>query len=181
MVDRRVYKFIQMAPFSDKIVFLDTEFTTLDPYEGEIISIGLVTPEGKELYLELEYKGECSDWVKKNILQKLNGQKISREEARRKIKEFIGNSKPFMISYVNSFDVIYFYKLMKGEEEAFFWLPIDFASILFGHGIDPESYSNNNMEMARNLGVDVKKYVQHNALDDAKLLRDVYFKFIKTT
>ena len=49
-----------MKSFSDNIIFLDAEFSTLDPYEGEILSIGLVKLNGDNLYLELEYNGPLS-------------------------------------------------------------------------------------------------------------------------
>jgi len=163
-----------MKSFSDNIIFVDTEFSTLDPYKGEILSIGLVKSSGEELYLELEYNGECSDWVKENILPTLNGPKISREEALAKIKKFVGDSKPFMVSFVNSFDVMYLYKLIKltKNQDPFFWIPIDFASIMFSQGLNPENY----LDFASSLGIDVKEYKQHNALDDAKLLKEVYLK-----
>jgi len=48
------YKF---NPFSKNIIFLDTEFSSLDPYKGEMLSIGLAKLDGSELYLELEYEG----------------------------------------------------------------------------------------------------------------------------
>ena len=56
------YKF---KPYSKNIIFLDTEFSSLDSNKGEILSIGLVKLDGKELYLELEYDSPVSDWVKK--------------------------------------------------------------------------------------------------------------------
>jgi hypothetical protein len=49
------YKFY---PYTDNLIFYDSEFSSLDPYEGEILSIGMVKPNGQELYLELEYEGE---------------------------------------------------------------------------------------------------------------------------
>lgn len=32
--------------FSDNIIFLDTEFSSLDPYKGEMLSVGLVKVNG---------------------------------------------------------------------------------------------------------------------------------------
>jgi hypothetical protein len=93
-------------PFSDNIIFLDTEFSSLNPYRGAILSIGLVKLDGEELYLELEYNGEVDEWVKNNIIPTLKGPKISREEARRRMKEFVGDRKPYMVGYVNQFDTI---------------------------------------------------------------------------
>ncbi len=171
--------FYSMKPFSKNIIFVDTEFSDLNPYKGEILSIGLVKLNGKSLYLELEYNGEVSDWVKKNTLPTLTKRKLSREEAKKKIKKFVGNKKPFMISYVDNFDSIYLYKLFNIKEFPFHWIPIDFASIMFGAGINPENYHDNKMKFIRQLGINPKKYKQHNALDDAKLLREVYLKFFK--
>lgn len=37
-----------------ELIFFDTEFTSLDPYKGEILSIGMVKENGEELYIELE-------------------------------------------------------------------------------------------------------------------------------
>lgn len=161
-----------MIPFSKNIVFLDTEFSTLDPYKGEILSIGIIKLSGEELYLELEYDGPVSDWVKENIIPTLKGPKISREEAKNKIKEFIGNRKPYMVGFVNQLDTAYFYKLFGIENQPCFWLPLDFASMIFASGKDPEDLFG----LAKELKIGKKDYKMHNALDDARLLRDVYVK-----
>jgi len=166
-------------PFSDNIIFIDTEFSSLNPYKGEIMSIGLVKLSAEELYLELEYKGETDEWVKLNIIPTLNGPKISREEAIKKIKTFIGDKKPFMIAYVNQFDAIYWYKLFGVENNPCYWIPIDFASVLFALGIDPESYRDNENKFFKKLGIDLERYHQHNSLDDARLLKDVYLEFLR--
>lgn len=171
------YKF---KPFSKNVIFLDTEFSSLDPYKGEILSIGVVRVNGEELYMELEYEGEVDPWVKKNILPTLKDKKISRKKALMKITKFVGKDKPYVVSLVNQYDVIYTYKLFGKSEKPFFWLPIDFASILFGMGIDPESYSPDDKENFFNkIGIDTSKYKMHNALDDARLLREVYLKMSK--
>lgn len=167
--------------FSDNIIFMDSEFSSLDPYKGEILSIGLVKPNGEELYLELEYDGEVDEWVKENIIPILNGSKISRQEAVKRIKEFIGEGNPYMICYVNQYDAIYWYKLFGVDNNPCFWIPIDFASVLFGLGIDPESYYKDKKEFAAKLGIYAAKYTSHNALDDAKLLREVYLRFLQIT
>jgi len=158
-----------MKPFTDNIIFFDTEFSTLDPYNGEILSIGLVKLSGEELYLELEYDGPASDWVKGNILPTLKAPKISRDEAKRKMKEFVGNGMPYMVAYINQYDDVYLNKLFLGDEKPFYWLPIDFASMMFAVGLNPES----------RITEDFPGYQQHNALDDARLLRDWYLKFFE--
>lgn len=161
--------------FSKNLIFVDTEFSTLDPYKGEILSIGLVKLNGNELYLELEYEGEVSDFVKKHILPTLSNTKVSREEAKKKIGEFVGDEEPYMVSLVNQFDVIYLYKLFGTDAHPFHWLPIDFASIIFGEGYDPEKY----LKFAKTLGINTNRYPPHHALYDAKLLREVFIKFFE--
>lgn len=169
-----------IKPFSDNIIFLDTEFSSLNPYKGEIVSIGLVKLTGEELYLELEYDGEWDTWPRENILPTLKSPKVNRETSVKIIKEFVGDKKPFTISYVNQFDTIYTYKLFGIDNHPFYWMPLDFPSMLFGMGIDPEDYFKEDVEFYQKLGIDKTKYINHNALDDAKQLREVYLKFIES-
>lgn len=169
--------------FSDNIIFLDTEFSHLDPYKGEILSVGIVKINGDELYLELEYDGPVSTWVEKNISPTLKNKKVSRKMAVQKINKFIGSKKPYAVSYVNQFDIVYIHKLFKStniKDLPFYWLPIDFASILFGMGINPEAYyPKDKYNFFGKIGIDTEKFQHtHNALDDAKLLREVYLKML---
>ncbi|MFC1644773.1 exonuclease domain-containing protein [Patescibacteria group bacterium] len=167
--------------FSENLIFLDTEFTSLDPNKGEILSIGLVKMNGEELYLELEYDGEVDEWVKENVFPSLNQDKIKREDVIDRIREFVGKQRPRVVAYVDNFDVVYLCKLIGTEnfQEIFYWIPVDFSSILFAHGVSPDSISSRgrDYEFLKKLGVDSQKYNQHNALDDAKFLREVYLKF----
>jgi len=169
-----------MKPFSKNIIFVDTEFSSLNPYEGEILSIGMVKLNGEELYSELKYNGKVDKWVAKNIIPNLKDVKVTRKKAIAKINDFVTEKEPFMVSYVNQFDTIYLYKLFGTGNEPFYWIPIDFASILFALGLSPESYDRKNKHnFYKKLGVDCSKYREHNALDDAKLLREVYLKMLK--
>ncbi|MFH1671303.1 MAG: hypothetical protein ABH889_00805 [Candidatus Portnoybacteria bacterium] len=175
---------MKIQPFSDNIIFYDSEFTSLDPYKGEILSIGLVKMNGEELYLELEYDGEVSNFVKDNVLPYLKGEKVSRDEARDKIREFIDGKESYLVAYIDSYDSIYWNKLFKikdstkDDQKPAFWMTIDFASILFGLGIDPEAYNyQDKKNFYKKIGVDASKYKEHNALDDARLLREVYLRF----
>ena len=172
-----------IKPFSKNIIFFDTEFTSLDPNKSEIISIGLVKPNGDELYLELEYADEPSAWVKENVIPLLKGGKISKRDAITKIKAFIGDTKPYIVGYINQDDVILWQKLYMSigiEENIFHLVAIDFSTMLFMYGIDPRNYyfGDDNGFLGK-IGIDSKKYKQHNALDDANLLREVYIKFIE--
>jgi hypothetical protein len=165
-----------LEPFSDNIIFMDGEFSTLDSKVGEMISIGLVKSTGEELYLEIDFKGPVSDWVEEHVIPNLSKEKISKDEATQKIWKFVGNSRPYIVAYVNQFDAIYWYRMFGSpKDHPAFWIPIDFASILFANNFDPESF--NNTHFFEELGVDKSKYKLHNALEDAKLLADVYKKF----
>ena len=66
-------------PFTENVIFFDAEFSTNDPYTSQLLSVGFVKLNGEELYLELNYSGEVSDWVKNNILHTLNDEKIDRK------------------------------------------------------------------------------------------------------
>jgi len=167
-------------PFSNNLIFFDTEFSSLNPYQGEILSIGMVKMNGEQLYLEIDRPGlECSEWVKKNVLPLLNSEKISIETAKKKINKFIGNKKPFGIAYVNQFDAAYLYKIISQTDLLLHWIILDFASILFTLGIDPAITSRGNDVLYEKLGIDHKQYRRHNALDDALKLKELYIKLLE--
>ncbi len=166
-----------MNPVSNNIVFVDTEFSDLRA-DGEILSIALVKLNGDELYLEIEHEGEVSEWVTENVLPTLTADKVSREEAKKQIVAFLGDTKPYMVAWVPHFDMVMMYQLFGVLNLPINWFPIDFASILFGHGIDPETYrEENGRTFVKGLGLDPSGFHTHHALDDAKLLREVYMKF----
>jgi DNA polymerase III epsilon subunit-like protein len=163
-------------PFDDNVIFFDTEFSSLDTDKGEILSLGMVKRSGEELYLEFGFNGEADAWPRENILPYLKAPKVSKLEAVRRIREFIGPDKPYVVAYVNQFDMIYLYKLfgLENFNAEFEWIPIDFASILFDRGFDPRALVERPEGFFTALGIDAVRFEQHNALDDAKLLKEVY-------
>lgn len=162
--------------YSNNIIFFDAEFTDLNIKNGELISVGLVKYTGEELYVEIEYEGKVHPWVEKNVLPSLAGNPVSKEKAKQFLHEFIGNEKPYMVAYVNQFDAVYWYNLFGSpKEHPFYWIPIDFASILFACGFDPNSMMKD--KFFKELGINRGEYNSHNALEDAKLLSEVYKKF----
>jgi len=174
-------------PFSNNLIFWDTEFSSLDPYEGEILSIGMAKMNGEELYLEVEHSGGVSDWVRENVLPQLNEPKISRKEAAKRIMGFTGEGMPYLMAYVQVFDVPYLYKMFGVDDSKnnktlpFNWIPIDFASVLFAYGYSPEELVTAKREkFCRKLGMKTSGYREHHALDDAKFLRDVYIRLTKS-
>jgi len=166
-------------PYSDNIIFFDTEFTSLVPKEGELLSLGMVKFTGEELYLELEYEGKNLDpWVEKKVLPALSGQKVSKDEAQKIIADFVGDAKPYLVAYVNQFDAIYWYDLFDSpKDHPAQWIPIDFASILFANGFDPGSPGKDSF--LKMLGINSGDYIMHNALHDARMLKEMYFKFFE--
>ena len=103
---------------------------------------------------------------------------LSQEEATKMINEFVGEAKPYVISYVHQFDMPFFYKLIPQDKSPFHWLPIDFASVLFAIGIDPEIMARGRKELYKKLELDYTKYQSHHALDDARLLKETYLKLL---
>ncbi len=164
----------KFKPFSKNIIFFDTEFSLLDPCDGEMLSIGMIKLKGDELYLELEYKGAVSEFAKKNVLPNLNGNKITHDEARFEILKFVGKREPRLISYITTFDLALMRRLFSRDAWPFYWIPVDFSSVMFGMGINPDDFDSR--EFLDSLGINLSDYRRHHAMDDAKLLRDVYLK-----
>ena len=167
-----------------QIIFFDTEFTMLNPRKGELLSLGLVKDSGEELYIEFEQspRDQIDPWVIEHVLPSLSGNAISKDEAKITIREFVGTEKPYLMAYVNQFDSIFWYDLFSDpQKHPAFWIPIDFASILFAHGFDPESMGK--QEFFDRIGVNKSNYSTrgHNALEDAQLLKEVYHRFVSYT
>lgn len=172
-----------IRPFSDNIIFYDSEFSSLNPYEGEILSIGMVRMNGDELYLEVRQPlAHIDPWVAENVVPYFRGGAVERTEAAEKLRRFIGDEKPYLVSFVNQYDTIFLHKLFEvkrdtRKEVPQHWIHVDFASILFGFGENPESYRPDNGDFLKEMGIDTSRYNKHFALDDAKLLRDIYVRF----
>jgi hypothetical protein len=131
------------------------------------------------LYLELEFSGEADPWVVEHVMPFLNGEKISKEEAFEKIKNFAGSDKPFLVSYVSGYDAVYLKDIIGYDKNIIFnWRPIDIASMFFALGLNPGIFGDADKSgLFDKLEIDYKKYREHHALDDAKLLREFYLKF----
>ena len=97
----------RITPYEpSEIIFIDTEFSDLDPMTGEIVSLGIVTLSGDELYLELEAPATSSEWVRKHILPTLTQPKVSVEQAKQLVHHFIGPRQPYAVAFVDNDDVI---------------------------------------------------------------------------
>jgi len=164
-----------------KIIFMDGEFQGLSPYGTTLLSIALIKQTGEELYLEIAYDGDTNDWVQENILPYLTQEKVTREEAIAQIRAFVGTEKPILCAYVNQFDWMGINDLFGiptitgADKNPFFWKPLDFASILFAKGY---AFEQEIMSLARSMGINTEKYHKHFALDDARLLKEIYEKVL---
>ena len=166
-----------MKPFSDNLVFVDTEFTDLRA-GAQLLSIGLVKLTGEELYVEIETDAPCSSFVIEHVLPHMTGEAMSAEEAERQIRAFLGDAKPYMVGGVSHYDFVFLIEFFGVDNMPIHWHSIDFASILFGSDIDPELYRRSNgHQLARSLGIDPEQYQLHRAIDDARFLRDVWMKY----
>lgn len=168
---------------SENLIFIDTEFTDLDPSKAELLSIGIVKLNGDELYIELEHEGPVSAWVNDNIIKDLRAKKHSKTEAKKLIEDFLGDSNPFAVAFVDNYDVILLTDLLGwGDDLPFRWATIDFASVLFSIGINPVKFKGDKQNAAafyRKIGVDTQKYEKHNSLEDAKKLREIWIKTLE--
>lgn len=173
MSDRKI------QPFSDDVIFFDAEFTGHDIINDQLMSIGMISLDGeREMYFELEYdEDHVSEWVKENVVPYLIDEKISQEEARTRIGEFCGNSEPHLVATVNHYDMAFWHKLFAGEKEPIHSIPIDFASMLFAIGLTPaREIGGEKKNFYAQFGIDLDDYRMHNALDDVRLMRELYIK-----
>jgi hypothetical protein len=87
--------------------FFDTEFIE-DGKTIDLISIGIVAEDGRELYLiSNEYdESKASDWVKENVLKHIDkSEGISRADIKAQIFAFVGD-KPEFWAYFADYDWI---------------------------------------------------------------------------
>ena len=162
--------------FTQNIIFFDGEFTRLKTDGINFLSLAFVKPTGESLYIELDQpESECDSWVVDNVIPYLNGDKTSQEKAVKMISDFVGNSKPTLIADVNQFDWMGICGLFGVWDIPFFYIPIDFSTILNVKGIDPDI---NRMELANSYGINTAGFKQHNALSDALVLKALYEKLV---
>lgn len=144
--------------------FFDTEFSepgTGNPPTIELISIGIVSEDGREFYAESSEfcLDRCNDWVKANVIPHLGPteQRITRAEIRDGILAFLGKD-PVLWAYYAAYDWVSFswiFGAMIDLPDGYPMLPMDLQQvwILLGRpsGIKPP-----------------KPATAHNALSDAR-------------
>lgn len=139
------------------MLFLDTEF---NGHGGELISIALASTEGDEFYevVKVPSMRRMHPWVQANVIPKLDKEAIGGEAVRACLRHFL-RQRP-------------------GEPIFADW-PVDFIHMLslFANPNDPEQSFCPELTMYLLHNADYPHVKNHNALYDAKSLRDTYMAF----
>jgi len=173
-----------------KFVFVDCEYTSTHA-KTTLVSIGLVTYGGKELYLTLnDYdKDQLSDWVKENVIIYIDESKsISTKQAVKEISNFLEEysegEKVSIVSAGKSVDVTLLFQMWHSlhPELKYFsferYLPtylrhrshFDLDTIFFCKGLDPDAINRESF------AGEIKNIKKHDALYDANVVRKCFIK-----
>jgi len=130
-------------------LYLDTEFNS---YQGELLSIALVTTHGAFFYREIRPTEKFDPWVSANVVPHFKGGAISRELVQQELQEFLMKYH-FGIEIIADWpeDIAYFCNLMiTGPGTRINSPPIQFT-------------------IKRDIDT-IPSKVPHNALEDARAL-----------
>lgn len=166
--------------------FYDTEFIE-DSKTVDLISIGIVAEDGRELYLENSQAEwlKADDWVKANVLPHLQSYRqteegftqsgcdaVSKETMRQAVAAFIGCSKPEFWGYYSAYDHVALCQLfgkMIDLPEGWPYYTRDLRQWLDEKGLShikqPDDAPHNALEDARWVAQTFKKYAD-NALSE---------------
>jgi hypothetical protein len=146
--------------------FFDCEFIE-KPCSIDLISIGIISNDGRELYLESS-EVDLSDvdpWIKENVIPHLKGRGIPRDEIRDAILSFVGeDERPEFWAYFAAYDWVVFCWLFGRMVN----LPYHFPRYCrdFKQLMDDKKLKLSDLpRKPRNV---------HYALADARWLRDAY-------
>ena len=152
-------------------VFFDTEFTSLGS-DPRLLSVGLVSEDGQELYLELAdgwMDAMCSPWVRQHVLPMLGkGEQLTRREAGRRIGDWLATItvQPTLLGDTD-WDTTLLTQLLE-------------ESGLTSTGFTVELLAFQSREQARAFDVAKQQYFQlqnatpHHALTDANAFRSAW-------
>lgn len=148
--------------------FFDTEFHEY-PHSIELISIGMVSEDGRELYLESSDidLNELDPWLDENVVPHLQKKGVSRDTIRDRVLEFVGEDpKPEFWAYFADYDWVVFCWLFGRMVN----LPAKYPRYCkdFKQSMDDWGLTRNDLPP--------KPKNAHHALADARWLRDAYFK-----
>ena len=145
--------------------FFDTEFIEY-PHTIDIISIGIVDEDGRELYLESNEVdwSKANQWVLDNVRPHLTGDNMSQSTMAYDIRSFVlaGDTKPEFWAYYGAYDWV-----------ALCWLFGPMMSLPSGWPM----YCNDLKQLAMTLGnpkLPKQTSTEHHALADARWNKEVY-------
>jgi len=146
--------------------YFDTEFIER-PCTIDLISIGIVSQDNRELYLESSEvdRGEFDEWLLANVAPHLQGRGVPRPTIRDAIIDFIGNDpRPQFWAYFADYDWVVFCWLFGRMVDLPPHFPRycrDFKQYMDEHGIKRSQLPE-------------KPASAHNALSDAQWLKRAY-------
>lgn len=158
--------------------FIDTEFSERGPkHPIELISIALVSEKDHAIYLvsnEFDEAG-CNDWVRENVLSKLDGKRFSLENIRKNIFTFIdyhehaehGRCAPSFWGYFSDYDWVVFCQIFGRMID----LPKGWPKFCLDVRQVMEEY-----EIRRDQLPPIDKNAAHDALYDARWTREAYIR-----
>lgn len=176
-----------------KMVFFDCEYTSLHAY-ATLISVGMVTLEGNELYVVLnDYdKSQLTAWVRDNVLDKIAGQEgVTKKQACEQISAFLENyadgETVSLVAAGKAMDMILLFQLWHTQyphRKQFHFsecLPyylnhrahFDLDTLFYAAGLDP------NLEREEFVG-EPEYNQKHDALYDAIVIRRCYLKVMES-
>ena len=141
-------------------LFFDTEFIE-DGVTIDLLSIGIVSEDGREYYAEPEEadRTRACEWVKDNVLPHLCGPIKPRKVIAEEIVAFVGENPEFWAYYAD-----------------YDWVAL---CQLFGRMIDlPPTWPKFCLDLKQSAGpqkLPKQKTTEHDALNDARWVRDTYY------
>lgn len=137
-------------------LFLDTEF---NGFGGKLMSMALVPedPSLPEFYKELEMNDQLDPWVRDNVVPHLVLIPLSFSKFQSALADYLWKMKDITIVADWPDDIRYFCE-----------------SLITGPGMMISFVDNMKFEL--DFGIEYESIVPHNALYDARAIRDVYVK-----
>jgi len=175
-----------------KFVFIDAEYTGEHAY-ATLVSLGLVTLEGDELYLRLnDYdEAQVTDWLRANVLSLIpSDDRIDSSEAYRRLASFLeryaAGARVHLVSAGLGSDLLLTFELFRHARpdlryfHALHCLPpclnhahhFDLNTLMVLAGADPDLSRDAFIKHA-------VTGARHDALHDARVVRLCFLKLIK--
>ena len=152
-------------------IFFDTEFTSLGS-DPRLLSVGLVSEDGQELYLELSdgwTDAMYSPWVRQHVLPMLgNGEQLTRRQACRRIGDWLAafTVQPILLGDTD-WDTTLLTQLL--EESGLTRTGFTVELLVFQSREQAKAF-----EVAKQLYFQLQNATPHHALTDAHAFRSAW-------